>query len=204
MKWNYTFIISMLLACSSDNQKLYEEKMEELQLKLGIGQYNTLIDNFKEVEGRLPDSLEEVYLAYKHDNPEEIDYIEREFFIDIFNKKGIWIGYFPIYNSDDSEIISYLILSAGIDGKLDNINDPSNKLHLNDWKQKLHLYNPDEFDNDINIFSDDFDNSMRPCRKLPKERPYDASEEKSGKKDLLIHAHHIWCSPRYYEINYQQ
>jgi hypothetical protein len=179
---------------------MYEETMEELHQILGIGKYNVLIDDFKKNEGRFPNSLEEVYLTYKYDNPEGIGYIEKEFFIDIFNKKGRWVGYFPIYNSDDSQIISYLLLSAGIDGKLDNVNDPCNKLHLDDWKQKLKLYNPDEFDNDVNIFSDDFDNSMRPCQKIiEKERPYDAREEKSGKKDLLIHAHHIWCAPSYYE-----
>ena len=98
--------------------------MNELQSKLdGIG-YIPLIDDFNKLEGRFPDSLYEVYLSYKHDYPEEIGYIEIIHFIDIFSKKGRWVGYFPIYNSDDSQIISYLILSAGIDGKLDNVNDP--------------------------------------------------------------------------------
>ena len=195
MKQFYIFIISMLLACSSNNQKLYEETMEELQLMLGVFQYNMCIDYFEEVEGRFPDSLCEVYLAYKHYNPEEIGFTEKKHFIDIFSKKGKWIGYFPIYNSDDSEIISYLLLSAGIDGKLDNVHDPSNKLHLDDWKQKLSLYNPDEFDDGVNIFSDEFDERMRPCNKAHIEkRPYNVREEKSGKKDLLIFVNHIWCA----------
>lgn len=52
MKQSFIFIISLsfLFACStSDNQKLYEEKMNELQLKLsGLCNYNSLIDIFKE------------------------------------------------------------------------------------------------------------------------------------------------------------
>ena len=88
MKKIYIFIISILFACSSNNQKLYEETMEELQLMLGVFQYNVCIDYFKEVEGRFPDSLYEVYLAYKRYNPEEIGFTEKNHFIDIFNKKN--------------------------------------------------------------------------------------------------------------------
>jgi len=180
MKWTYIFIICMLLSCSSDNkQKLYEEKMDKLQELLSVWRYNDLIDYFKETYGRFPDSLNEVYLAYKQSYPEDIEIIELRHFMDIFNKKGRWIGYFPIYNSDDSEIISYIILSAGIDGKLDNVFDSSDKLHLDDWKQKLHLYNPDEFD----------DGTNKVC---VEERPYSAREEKSGNKDLLLYVHHLF------------
>jgi len=199
MKWICIFIISILFACSSDNKKLHEEKMNVLQnLILGLDKYNTPIDDFKEVKGRFPDSLYEVYLAYKHDNPEEIGYIELYHFMDIFNKKGRWIGYFPIYNSDDSQIISYLLLSAGIDGKLDNVNNPSNKLHLDDWKQKLKLYNPDEFDDGVNIFSNDFDGDSVPCTKIDIEHPYSTREEKLGNKDLLLHVNHMWCKTEQY------
>jgi hypothetical protein len=186
MKWFYIFVISTLSACSSDNQKLYEEKIDKLQLKItGLESYDILIDTFKEVEGRFPDSLEEVYLAYKHDYPEDIGIIERHHFMDIFNKKEKWIGYFPIYNSDNSQIISYLILSAGIDGKLDNIYDPCSKLHLDDWKQKLDLYNPEEFDEGIKGYLE--------------KSTYNAREEESGNKDLLIFVYHLWCALPYNE-----
>ena len=140
---------------------------------------------------------------YKRYHPEEIGSIEYRHFIDVLNKKGRWIGYFPIYDSDDSVIISYILLSAGIDGKLDNVFDASNKLHINDWKQKLSLYNPNELDGlyspemdmylrGVNIYSEVFNRSKKyvhlywntGCIEV---RPYNAEEEKSDNKDLLIY-----------------
>ena len=194
MKWFYILIISLLFSCSfQENKKQYAQKMMALQNFMRVSDYSILIDSFKEVDGRFPDSLNEIYLVYKHYYPEDIGNIELSHFIDIFNKKRRWVGYFPIYNSDDSEIISYLILSAGIDGKLDNFNDSANKLHVDDWKQKLNLYNPDEFDG-INIYTENFDESGQYgyARKAYIEaRPYSAKEEKSGNKDLLVHVHHL-------------
>jgi len=176
MKRSYIFIVIFLLFfCSCNKKKLYEEKMEDLQHKLEFGRYNVLIDYFKD-DGRFPNSLMEIYLASKGSSS-SIDawFIEQHYYIDVFSKNGKWIGYYPIYNSDDSEIISYILLSAGIDGKLDNVLAPSDKLHLSDWKEKLKLYNPDEFDK---------------CERDIEERPFSAREERSGKKDLLIRVYH--------------
>jgi hypothetical protein len=155
-------------------------------------QYNTLIDCFKEVDGRFPDSLREVYLAYNHDYPEDIGQIELRHFIDVFSKDKEWIGYFPIYDNEDTQIVSYVILSAGIDGTLNNVINSSDKLHLNNWKQKLKLYNPDEFDG-ISIYSDEYDkNEVYPLKvDIDKPLPYNAREAKSGDKDLLIVVHHF-------------
>ena len=62
MKWSCILIISILLSCSSrENKKLYEQKMEELQDMLSTSSYNILIDYFKEEHERFPDSLKEVY-----------------------------------------------------------------------------------------------------------------------------------------------
>ena len=192
MKYLYLLLISFLLSCSNNKQELYEEKMEDLQYRLKYGRHNIWIDNLIHFKEKFPKSLREAYLIFEYDSPEFAKFVEQHCFMDVFSKKREWIGYFPIYNSDDSEIISYLILSAGIDGKLDNINNPSNKLHLDDWKQKLNLYNPDEFDNEINMYSEDFDEHERyDIRGYIEDRPYSAKEEKSGNKDLLIHVHHL-------------
>ena len=192
MKYLYLLLTILLFSCSLEKQRWYETKKEWLETLMGISSYNILIDNFKEINGRFPDSLEEVYLVYKHYNPEEIGSIEYWHFIDVFNEKGRWIGYFPIYDSNDSIIISYILLSAGIDGKLDNVFDSSDKLHVDDWKQKLRLYNPDEFDG-ISIFSEEFDESWLygyARRAYIEARPYNAKEEKYGNKDLLLYVHH--------------
>jgi len=177
MKWLYLLIICFLFSCSNNNKQLYEEKMEDLQHKLEFGRYNLWIDKFKKYEDRFPDSLNEVYLAQDRECPVYFEFIVQQYYVDVFSKKNKWVGYFPIYDSDDSKIISYILLSAGIDGKLDNAIDSSDKLHLDDWKQKLHLYNPDEFDNGAKAYIE--------------ERPYSAKEERSGNKDLLIYVHHL-------------
>jgi len=198
MKKVCIFVITcLLLSCSSDKQRLYGEIMNQLQLNIGSNRYNALIDIFEEFDGRFPDSLMEVYLAYKQDYPEDIVSIEMRHFMDIFNKKGRWVGYFPIYNSDDTKIISYILLSAGIDGKLDNILEPSDKLHLDNWKEKLNLYNPDEFDYGdaayYKYLNDSYADGIKlDCRKgYINVRPYSMWEEKFGTKDLLIHLHHL-------------
>lgn len=182
MRWLSVFILCTLVACSANKQKIYDEKMNEIQLTIGSENYNWAIDSFRDVNGRFPDSLNDVYLAYKHDNPDDIKVLEARHFIDIFSKKKEWVGYYPIYGSGDTTIISYVILSAGIDGKLDNVPDSSNKLHLDDWQQKLKLYAPAEFDG---VYSDTY------ARWGDKAYPYNAADEKSGNKDLLIHVYRL-------------
>ena len=196
MKYLYLLLTILLFSCSLEKQRWYETKKEWLETLMGISSYNILIDNFKEINGRFPDSLEEVYLVYKHYNPEEIGSIEYWHFIDVFNEKGRWIGYFPIYDSNDSIMISYILLSAGIDGKLNNVFDTSDKLHLDDWKQKLNLYNPDVFDNVKENFykmaeKNFVEDGEYSGKSIFDELIYTAKEEKSGSKDLLIHVDYL-------------
>jgi hypothetical protein len=193
MKQSLIFFICFLFAysCSSGKQKIYIEKMSYIQSMIGGERYNTLIESFMDIQKRYPDSLSEVYFAYKRDYPEDINQIELCFFIDAFAHNKGWVGYFPIYDNTDAQIISYVILSAGIDGKLNNIVAPSEKLHLDDWKQKLKLYNPNEFDG-FNIYVDD-KSKHKICRKgYIEQYPYNAKEEKSGDKDLLIYVYHLY------------
>ena len=192
MKKSFTIIICLffIYSCVPDKQKLYEEKMNELQCSTGgLFCSKVYIDLFKEVDGVYPSSLQEVYLAYKSDYPEDIDWIESYHFIDIFSKNKEWDGYFPIYNDEGTQIISYFILSAGIDGKLDNVLDVSEKLRLDNWKEKLKLYNPDDFNDACTLF----EVGERKFTHIAciKWRPYNAKEEKSGDKDLLIYVHHL-------------
>jgi hypothetical protein len=185
-------ITCLLFSCFPNKQEQYEEKMEELTFK----PYWDEINIFKEFYGRFPDSLQEVYLFYEEMNSDEIDEIEAKRLRDVFSKNKEWFGYFPIYNHDGSKVISYAILSAGIDGKLNNIN-LSEKLYINDWKQKLRLYNPDEFDDgETIIYPDDVEEFEFYDYLIMEERPYCAKEAKSGDKDLLVRVHHLDGSSR--------
>jgi hypothetical protein len=183
--------VALLFFCCESREKAYEEKVSAIQNAIGISNYNVLIDYFKDTDKRFPASLSEVYMAYKHTWPDDIKQIELRHFVDIFSRQGEWVGYFPIYDSKDSLIVSYLLLSAGVDGKLDNVTDSLSKLHINDWKQKLVLYNPDEYDG--MVFKDSLHSNEAYAIKgdLEKIPPYNAKDEKNGSKDLLIHVHHL-------------
>ncbi len=190
MKWTFLVIACMMFSCSGNGQKAYDEKLMELQGKIGGLGYEDLINNFIKVDG-FPESLDEVYFVYKREYPKDIEVMEILHFIDVFSRKGEWVGYVPLYGPGDSLIVSYLLLSAGIDGKLDNVLDPGVKLHLDDWRQKLALYNPDEYDgmDQIGLLGPASDYAIKGS--LFKVPPYNAKDERRGKKDLLIYVHHL-------------
>jgi len=164
-------------------EKEYNEKMTFLRKNRigGVTGYNAPLDRlWIEWERRLPESLDEVFNTFKdywRDAPDGIDEINN-LLVDLFSRKGEWIGYFPIFDSLGKQIVSYVLLSAGIDGKLDNVIYPPNALRIDNWKQMLRLYNPDEFDDGYYL------------EELV-HRPYCAQEARHGDKDLLIHVFHL-------------
>jgi hypothetical protein len=194
MKWICLLVAFAFFACSgSRREAIYKEKINEIELKMGSDAYNGHIDDIHAVGGKFPDSLEDVFAVFKQqfESDRDIETFKIRHFIDVFSKNGEWVGYYPLYDSTDTEIVSYVILSAGIDGKLGNKLAPGEKLHMDDWAQKLALYNPDEYVGavlrDTPVGGDQF-MYTRGLRNIP---PYSARDERSGKKDLLIYVHHL-------------
>jgi hypothetical protein len=190
-------VVSVLFSCSiSRRVEAYEKKIDDTRYKLdGFGP-SSLLESYMEDGSEFPESLNEVYRAYKDTYPDIQEDIEKMTLIhlsDPFSKTGEWFGYFPIYDPADTKIVSYLLLSAGIDGKLDNKLAPGEKLHMDDWAQKLALYNPEEYDGTVRIDSLRAIGIHGYSGKLSLEHvpPYNAQEEKSGTKDLLIYIHHL-------------
>lgn len=184
MKWIFLLIVLWGVSCISNRRTSYEDKINELNLRIeGIANPIELIEGFKEKEGLYPESLKEVYDVYKNDYPDDISQIVQVHFLDEFSSKNEWFGYIPIYDSKDSCIISFLLLSAGIDGKLDNIHSSHDKFHLDDWDERLSLYNLSQYkelDGEQGI-----DYTIK--RSVGINIPYSAYYEKHGNKDLLIY-----------------
>lgn len=62
--------------------------------------------------------------------------------IDKFSDKKDVAIYFPLYNRHTKRRESFVILSAGIDGKQNNFLTDNDTLFMDNWQVKLKLYNP--------------------------------------------------------------
>lgn len=161
-----------LCFCHTANNIDQDKRMKELNGKLSEINIQTYIN----LQNNFPVELESFYKGYKEDYPEDIDKIERKIFVDPLSPNNSWFGYVPLYDSLDQNIISYILLSCGLDGKMDNDLKAIGKLHLYDWKTKLKLYNPEEF-------TDKPEKAYIEYWKLN-------DEFKKGNKDLLIYLHY--------------
>ena len=67
----------------------------------------------------------------------------QQFLTDPFAKDGGEFLYIPLYYYKKVPV-SFILLSAGVDGKMDNKITPSDTLYLNNWWAKLDVYNYEE------------------------------------------------------------
>ena len=63
---------------------------------------------------------------------------------DPFSRDSCEIQYVPLYDYETKKPVSFILLSAGVDGKMDNKITPSDTLYLNNWWAKLDVYNYEE------------------------------------------------------------
>ncbi len=168
-------------------RKEYKFRLRETirQNTSGLGP-SSLLEAWRSTDSSFPSSLEEMYPVYQEEFADDVEmyYFEQRCFRDPFSPTNAWVLYVPLYSENGDTIQSYLVVSAGIDGKLDN--DISEKrLTVSNWKETLHLYNPDEFEwfdpdepdsmegsNDQNLFSE----NLR----------FNLWDYWFGKKDLLV------------------
>ena len=60
---------------------------------------------------------------------------------DLFSSKKENYMYYPIYNRSRTEKISFVIISSGIDGKINNVLKEEDTLSVDTWYTQLKLYN---------------------------------------------------------------
>lgn len=188
----------MLASCGDESREkqLYYQTIEKMKFKVEEGSfgYRSIPDGCWRADGTYPESLEEMRAIFERDIPEEIAIRDEWHFIDIFSKTGDWIGYYPIWDDSDSVILSYILVSAGIDGKMDHIPAPGVRLHMDDWMDSFEFYNPNECEGLVRIdtvppqYRKLYAKGEGVIREIP---PYNPRDARRGKKDLLVHIHHM-------------
>ena len=107
---------------------------KEYELSLGFEQTQLLISIYFYEHGWYPDSLQQIDSIFKNKNLnanlENIRETRYRFFVDPFS--GEFYHYLPVLNTKYGKPDGYYLLSAGIDGKIDNATFDSVKLKLYD------------------------------------------------------------------------
>ena len=97
--------------------------------------------------GYFPRSMDEALDFYHRESqPDESKETLRaqQVLQDPFSRDSCEIQYVPLYDYETKKPVSFILLSAGVDGKMDNKITPSDTLYLNNWWAKLDVYNYEE------------------------------------------------------------
>lgn len=97
--------------------------------------------------GYYPRSMDEAVDFYQQTywpNMAKKDLRAQQFLTDPFARDGGEFLYIPLYDYYKKVPVSFIFLSAGVDGKMDNEVTPSDTLYLNNWWVKLDVYNYEE------------------------------------------------------------
>lgn len=108
--------------------------------------------------------------------------------------KGNNIHYIPLYDRHSKQRISFILLSAGIDGDWDNCIQDTDTLYMDTWWTSLKIYNYDEvvlesdynqkYKNLVQLFNSSNIDHYLPQR--PIVHPFNLLDYISGKKDYVI------------------
>jgi hypothetical protein len=128
-----TICVLMFLDYNSKKKEFYLLK-KEYELSLGFEQVQQLITIYFFEHGWYPDSLQQIDSIFKHKkfkaNLESIRETQYRFFVDPFS--GEFYHYLPILNTKYGKPDQYYLLSAGIDGSINNEELSSGELKLYD------------------------------------------------------------------------
>lgn len=116
-----------------------------------------LIDTHSHIESAVQDFYNKYgeyplnVLSYNDEIDETDSVLNRTYAIngfhmmDYFAKDANQLVYYPLYNPYTKKRESFIILSVGIDGKLNNLFAEADSLYLNSWWDKVSLYNLGEY-----------------------------------------------------------
>jgi len=123
---------------------LYDTPYVDYSFNNNLELPETFEDIRKELKKDFDDNLDDVQYGYD-------DYIN-DYVRDFLSKEAPgFIHYIPLYNPDNLKRENFVLLSAGIDGKINNRYDWRDTLFLNDFQDKLKLYDRNKL---ISIFDD--------------------------------------------------
>lgn len=135
---------------------MYWRSSVQINHELNSGLIQTgLLDEYYVKKGEYPselyqsDSLYEFIYNNRTQLDDELQAVEKRFLIDPFSKEGDYYYYLPIYSRQNGLREGFKLLSAGLDGKIDN--KMKNDSIFEDDKIELNLYEGIVF-NPIDLF----------------------------------------------------
>ena len=135
---------SVLWCCLSGK---YVETAESIRDYFMWPTYQRLPLEYYNSFGYYPRSMDEAVDFYQQTywpNMAKKDLRAQQFLTDPFARDGGEFLYIPLYDYYKKVPVSFILLSAGVDGKMDNKITPSDTLYLNNWWAKLDVYNYEE------------------------------------------------------------
>ena len=135
-------VFKCYLTCKYD--KLMSRIISDNQL---TATYQQLPMVYYDTVGYFPESMDDavafVQKTYWPDMKEE-DLRAQQLLTDPLTKNKEELQYFPLYDYRTKRPVSFLFLSAGIDGKIDNKLSHNDTLYVHNWWADLNVYNYEE------------------------------------------------------------
>ncbi|MCK4676579.1 MAG: hypothetical protein KAT48_00480 [Bacteroidales bacterium] len=136
-------VIAIILFFVFNVRKNYINNFSEMEYrKINFLYQNPFISYF-ENKSECPLNIEEV-IVLKPDDPEYETYLNRHF-KDFLSKEKELIYYMPLYNKHNLKRDAFLIVSAGIDGKVDNLVSKEDTIFIDEFEKKLNFYNSSRY-----------------------------------------------------------
>lgn len=165
-------LIVFLMFYSKNIKSLYIKNLNEVEYRKNNFLYQDSFLFYFNHESKYPVNIDEAMLI-KPDNPDYNIYLDSQL-KDYLNKESALIQYIPVYDKANLRINAFLLVSAGIDGKIDNNITKDDTIFIDDFDKKLNFYNISSIQDSI---------SLRPSDKGTKFNIFDYF---FGKKDYLI------------------
>ena len=131
-----TLIVVHVVSKDNFQRKINKVSLNSEHLWFG---YSSIFEGFFSSNFRYPYQLKELYHFYSNNTVAYKEIVKR--MEDPFSKTDAELLYVPVYSKSNKLCEGYLLVSAGIDGKLNNL--ITDTTYFEDVK-KLNLYNPFE------------------------------------------------------------
>jgi len=150
MKKSYIliFILSMLILAFilvlyryyNKSRREYYNSFNSIQNVKTGARYELLLSQYFFDNWECAKNLEEVIPYESHDPKYES--LKERYFKDFLSSRKGFINYVPLYNRLNLKREAFLIISAGIDGKINNVINEEDTIFIDEFEEKFRFYNP--------------------------------------------------------------
>ena len=134
-------ISSVVFAKINKQEKKYTIIINELNNRIIDGKFSNKFSYYYLNNNHYPVSIKE-YIAWLNFKNKDEMFFYNKYMTDLFSNTNQQLVYIPIYDRKTEIPVSYILLSAGEDGKIDN--NQFEKLYTNNWFEKIQAFNLNE------------------------------------------------------------